>query len=180
MTSSIPSPDLPPVVLRPPHDTDDDLLTVLASRDVSGEWDSFDDPVDELLSAESYGGGRMIVALPDGQAIGVVSWIQVPYGPNARSLAWNIGITILPEFRGRRLGAGAQRQLATYLFASSEANRVQADTDVANIPEQRSLSRAGFTREGVARQAQWRRGSWHDRVTYSILRSEAGDRSSLW
>ena len=147
--------DLPTVGLRHCNDSDHDFLTLLATQEVSGEWDSFDDPADQFLSPSRYGGGRRIVELAGDGRIDVVSWIQVPYGPNIRSLAWNIGITLLPEYRGRRLGAAAQRHLALHLFATSEANRVQADTDVANIPEQRSLTRAGFTREGIGRQAQW-------------------------
>lgn len=94
------------------------------------------------------------------------------YGPNRRSLAWNVGITILPAFRGRRIGAAAQRCLAEELFTKSDANRVVADTDVANVAEQRSLERAGFEREGIARGAQWRQGAWHDRVIYSRLRTD--------
>jgi RimJ/RimL family protein N-acetyltransferase len=38
--------------------------------------------------------------------------------------------------------------------------------------EQRALEKAGFTREGVLRQAQWRSGGWHDQVMYSKLRGE--------
>jgi len=34
----------------------------------------------------------------------------------------------------------------------------------------RALEKAGFEREGVLRQAQWRAGHWHDQVLYSTLR----------
>jgi RimJ/RimL family protein N-acetyltransferase len=70
------------------------------------------------------------------------------------------------------VGAAAQRLLADQLLSQSGANRVEADTDVGNIAEQRALERAGFTREGVVRGAQWRRGAWHDRVLYGRLRSD--------
>jgi aminoglycoside 6'-N-acetyltransferase len=165
--------ELPRVVLVAPRASDDDFLTLLDSPEVAGEWDTFDDPAEEFLNFRSYAGGKRIVEWADATRVGSVSWIQIPYGPNVRSLAWSIGITIHPDFRGRHLGAAAQRQLAEMLFDHSDANRVQADTDVGNVAEQRSLERAGFTREGVARQAQWRRGRWHDRVVYSILREEA-------
>lgn len=49
---------------------------------------------------------------------------------------------------------------------------MQALTDVDNITEQRALERAGFTREGVLRQAQWRRGEHHDLAVYAVLREE--------
>ncbi len=164
---------LPRVVLRDPRDTDAELLRELSSPEVLGEWDSFDDDPDEMLSGALYGGGTKIVEIDDATSVGSVSWIQVPYGPNLRSLAWSIGITILPQFRGRHLGAAAQRHLALELLQMSDSNRVQADTDVGNIAEQRSLERAGFIREGVARGAQWRSGQWHDRVVFGLLRSDA-------
>ena len=51
-------------------------------------------------------------------------------------------------------------------------HRVQASTDVANIAEQRSLERAGFVREGVARGSQVRADGRHDLVLYSCLPGE--------
>jgi RimJ/RimL family protein N-acetyltransferase len=164
--------DLPIVHFREVRDGDESLLAELESPEVEGEWNTFDDPEESMLNGAHCGGGRLIVQLEDDSAIGLVTWIQIPYGPNRRSLAWNIGITILPAFRGRRIGAAAQRSLAKRLFATSDANRIVADTDVGNIAEQRSLERAGFVAEGVARGAQWRRGVWHDRVIYSLLRSD--------
>jgi RimJ/RimL family protein N-acetyltransferase len=52
---------------------------------------------------------------------------------------------------------------------------VEASTDVENLAEQRALERAGFTREGVLRHAQFRDGGFRDLVLYSRLR---GDRPS--
>ena len=42
--------------------------------------------------------------------------------------------------------------------------RIEAETDVENLGAQRALEKAGFTREGVLRSAQWQRGGWHDLV----------------
>ncbi len=166
------SANLPRVHLRDVREGDATLLRELDSPTVLGEWDSFDDPPEEMLSGAAYNGGTHVIEREDGTSVGSVSWIQVPYGPNQRSLAWSIGITLLPAHRGRGLGASAQRQLAADLFDRSPTNRVQADTDIDNIAEQRSLELAGFTREGILRGAQWRRGDWHDRVIFSLLRRE--------
>ncbi len=46
------------------------------------------------------------------------------------------------------------------------------ETDVGNVAAQRGLEKAGFQREGVARHAQFRKGSWHDMVVYSLLRGD--------
>jgi RimJ/RimL family protein N-acetyltransferase len=164
--------ELPPVQLREIGDDDENFLSTLSSPEVEGEWNTFDDPPEERLNGASYGGGARIVETLDGTPVGIVTWIQIPHGPNRRSLAWNIGATILPTHRGHRIGAAAQRAIADELFATSDANRVAADTDSENIAEQRSLERAGFTREGVARGAQWRKGAWHDGVIYSRIRSD--------
>ena len=43
---------------------------------------------------------------------------------------------------------------------------------MTNVVEQRALEGAGFSREGVLRGAQWRRGEWHDLVSYARLRTD--------
>jgi RimJ/RimL family protein N-acetyltransferase len=62
--------------------------------------------------------------------------------------------------------------LADYLFLTTSVRRVEAVTNAANLPEQRALSKAGFTREGVLRQAEFRFGDWHDLHMFSLLRDE--------
>jgi RimJ/RimL family protein N-acetyltransferase len=58
------------------------------------------------------------------------------------------------------------------LFAHTQVNRVEAETEITNIAEQRALEKAGFTREGVRRGAMFRHGQWHDAVIYGLLRQE--------
>jgi RimJ/RimL family protein N-acetyltransferase len=135
------------------------------------------DPVDrEALAAgptRDEHKGLLIVELIEGsRALGTVSWHRVGYGPPGGSDAWNMGIELAPEARGNGYGVEAQALLARYLFETTLANRVEAQTDIENIAEQRALEKAGFTREGVARGSQFRAGAYHDLVTYSILRSE--------
>jgi RimJ/RimL family protein N-acetyltransferase len=79
-----------------------------------------------------------------------------------------------PETRSPGYGHGteAQRQLTHYLFAHTQANRIEAGTEITNVGEQRALEKAGFTREGVLRGALFRQGQWHDCVFYGILRHE--------
>lgn len=163
---------LPAVRLRAILDDDKEFLSTLSTPEAEGEWSTFEDPPDERVDGSHYGGGARIVELLDGTQVGIVSWIQIPHGPNRRSLAWNIGVTVSLAHRGHHFGAAAQRAIADELLAMSDANRVMAETDIGNIAEQRSLERAGFTRDGVAREAQWRNGVWHDCVIYSRVRSD--------
>jgi RimJ/RimL family protein N-acetyltransferase len=117
--------------------------------------------------------GLLIVEVIDGaRPIGTISWHRVGYGPPGESDAWNMGIELVAEARGHGYGVEAQALVARYLFETTGANRIEAQTDIENIAEQRALEKAGFTREGVMRGSQFRAGAYHDLVTYSILRSE--------
>ncbi len=117
--------------------------------------------------------GHLIVEVIEGSLpIGTVSWHRVGYGPAGESDAWNMGIELIADARGHGYGVEAQVLVARYLFEHTPANRVEAQTDIENLAEQRALDKAGFVREGVARGSQFRAGRYHDLVTYSVLRSE--------
>ena len=149
-----------------------------SSPHYTGEFNDFglarQRPYHELISKHELigeqGGTLMVERIAGHLAAGTVSWRQVRYGPTPESIAWNIGINLIPEMRGLGLGSTAQRLLADHLFETTSVNRVEAATDVANIAEQRALEKAGFIREGVFRGAQHRAGAWHDLVYYATLR----------
>ena len=114
----------------------------------------------------------LIIEDSEGKIVGGMSYHQTIYGPKTAHQIYNIGLHIVPEERGKGYGTEAQKLLADYLFNTYPIARVEASTDVENMAEQRSLEKAGFTREGVLRKAQWRRGEFHDLVLYSKLRGE--------
>jgi RimJ/RimL family protein N-acetyltransferase len=116
--------------------------------------------------------GGLAVLDEDGALAGDVSWHWVHWGPNAASRCPMIGIWLRPLARGRGIGQAAQRELAQLFFTHTAVNRVEAHTDVSNIAEQRALERAGFTREGLVRGAQWRSGAYRDGYLYAILRGD--------
>jgi len=119
-----------------------------------------------------HNGMLVVERVADRVPIGTIGWHRVMYGPNPRSAAWNIGISLIPEARGQGFGTEAQRQVAAYLFETTTVNRVEASTDVENLPEQRSLEKAGYRREGIQRGAQYRAGGYHDLIVYSRLRDD--------
>jgi RimJ/RimL family protein N-acetyltransferase len=130
---------------------------------------------------EAWVGGRLrgerrgelfIERRADGRIVGTISYHRVSYGPNEPSGAWMIGIDLLPEGRGQGLGTEAQRILADWLFETTPVNRVEASTDVENVAEARALEKAGFTREGIHRGAQFRAGGYHDLLMFSRLRGD--------
>jgi RimJ/RimL family protein N-acetyltransferase len=164
------------VGLRPPQESDLPMLErLIGDPEVAGEFGWFGwlaSPVrrrweeNRLLGEDT---GMLVVNLGD-EPIGMVSWRR---RQTARtSYCWNIGIALLPNARGRGYGAEAHRLLARYLFAHTQVHRIEADTEVENVAEQRALERAGFTREGVTRGVGWRNGAWRDGVTYSLLRTD--------
>jgi RimJ/RimL family protein N-acetyltransferase len=121
---------------------------------------------DELIGPD---GGALAVRRGT-ERLGFVNWRRGHVGPAA--WYWEIGIAIAPEARGHGHGTQAQRLLARYLLAHTPVHRIQATTEAGNRAEQRSLEKAGFTREGVSRGIGWRDGAWRDGVTYSLLRTD--------
>lgn len=116
--------------------------------------------------------GTLLIQTKEGEIAGNLTYHSVRHGPGEHNRGFQIGIALSPAYRGQGYGVEAQRALAAYLFATYPVERIEAETDVENIAEQRALARAGFTREGILRRAQWRNGGWHDLVMYSKLRSE--------
>ncbi|MGW2375162.1 MULTISPECIES: GNAT family N-acetyltransferase [Kitasatospora] len=112
----------------------------------------------------------IFAVVADGEFCGFVAARRKGALPTAQY--WNIGIQLMPRVRGRGIGTEAQRLLVDYLFAHTPVVRVEADTEVDNIAEQRALEKAGFTREGVRRAVTFRAGQWRDGVLYSVLRTD--------
>ena len=115
----------------------------------------------------------LLAVTVEGEILGTVGWHRVHTAP--LSFTWNIGIALLSAARGKGYGTQAQRALAEYLFGYTQANRVEAWTETDNYAEQRSLEKAGFVREGVARGTAFRAGKWRDMATYSMVRADIGD-----
>ncbi|MCD5311513.1 GNAT family N-acetyltransferase [Kineosporia babensis] len=124
--------------------------------------------VNGLLSEDD---GLLMVCL-EAEPVGTIGWHPVHYGPNRGSQALNLGIALAPAARGKGVGSAAPRLACAWLFGHTTVNRIEASTDVTNRPAQRALEKAGFTREGILRGAQFRSGEWHDLVQYSRLRHD--------
>lgn len=146
---------------------------------LKGEFNDFGEPPHSIREAFEEGkivgddhGMLIVERVADATPIGTISWRAVHYGPPPASRAWQIGIALVPDGRGQGLGAEAQRLVADHLFATTDAFRVEASTDVDNIAEQRALEKAGYQREGINRGAQVRPDGRHDLVLYARLRSD--------
>ena len=157
-----------PVTLRPQQTEDLPFLT--------GGDSPFDDfgpsaePTTSVPHLDASGG--LSVIADDGHVAGDVSWHWGQWGPNPGSRCPMIGIWLRPAYRGRGIGSAAQAQLVDLFFRHTTTNRVEAHTDVDNVPEQRALEAAGFKREGLVRGAQWRDGAYRDGFLYAVLRGD--------
>lgn len=166
-----------PIRLRPVREDDLDLFRRFAVEPglVGLDWAGFRDAeaparryaIDGWLGADD---GRLIVEVEPDQPAGFVSWGAHRYGGLAS--CWEIGIVLLPEWRGRDIGWRAQAMLCDYLFTHSPAQRVQAGTHPENTAEQHALEKAGFQLEGVVRACEFRAGQWRDGLLYSRLRTD--------
>lgn len=152
--------------------TDDDRRVLDEQGD--GAWDV--DPDDRPALHFTFEVHRLaIVDAGTHAVIGSVNWHAVGYGRTAACTSWNIGIGLLPAARGKGAGVTALRLLIEHLFATTEVDRIEASADVANIPSQKALRKAGMRREGVLRGAQFRGGERRDMVGFGILRSDLPD-----
>ena len=141
--------------------------------DEPSQYDSWPPDQTKMMPAEL---ARLHIAVTDADGLraiaGSLSWHAVWYGPNEGSKAWNIGIGLGEHARGHGIGTCAQRLLAEHLLETTAVDRIEASTDVTNIAEQRSLEKAGFTREGLLRCAQERADGRHDLYSYSYTRAD--------
>jgi RimJ/RimL family protein N-acetyltransferase len=94
------------------------------------------------------------------------------------SLLWNIdghnrmahiGISLLPEARGRGLAADVLQVLCRYGFDIRGMQRLQIETLADNEPMIRSALAAGFSREGILRRSAWVDGQFLDEAIFGLI-----------
>ena len=163
-------------VLRPVIEDDLPMLRRFAVEPglIGNDWLGFRDAgaQDRRFALDGYlagDNGRLMVQLED-QVTGFVTYSEGTYG--GRASYWEIGIALLPEWRGQGIGWRAQALLCDYLFQHTPAQRIQAGTQPENLAEQKALVKAGFQLEGTVRAAEFRAGQWRDGVLYSRLRTD--------
>jgi RimJ/RimL family protein N-acetyltransferase len=79
-----------------------------------------------------------------------------------------IGFWLYPRARGRGVATKIARALAENAFTLG-IQRVAAYVEVGNVPSERVLERAGFTREGIIRSLPKSEGCRVDKTIFSLL-----------
>lgn len=168
-----------PVHLRPFLEGDLELLArdaIDPAFSMPYEWSGYRSPGASRRRWEEDGfldkdPRQLVVAEHGDVGLGWVMW-RDPNLFGRQGWAWEIGIILAPEHRGRGVGTAAQRLLAEHLFDTTIVHRLCANTAADNVAEQRALEKSGFRREGVLRQAGFRGGRWRDGILYALLRNE--------
>lgn len=104
----------------------------------------------------------------DGIAVGSVSLFE--FDELARHA--EVGITLVPEARGKGIGTAAISQIVEFAFVRCNLRRVHLQVIESNFGAIRAYEKAGFVIEGRQRQHAWVRGKYEDLVIMGILRSE--------
>lgn len=145
--------------------------------DASGPflWSGFVDPRtrrrrwehDGYIGAES----AALAVVIGGTVAGIASWrVRDRGGPSGG--CYEIGMVLVPDYRGQGHGVTAQRMLVDHLFRFTTVHRIEALTDVENMAERKALERIGFVLEGVLRGVVFQHGTWRDAAIYALLRDE--------
>jgi RimJ/RimL family protein N-acetyltransferase len=69
-------------------------------------------------------------------------------------------------------GTEVTKLIVEYGFATLNLHRIALTVSEVNSAGVKAYERAGFTREGVLRQACYRDGQYHDKIVMSILRPD--------
>jgi RimJ/RimL family protein N-acetyltransferase len=164
--------------LRARHDSDIPVLHAELYDDVETRVRADSRPWQPIPPGS---GSPYVVTGPDNNAA-CFSVVELATGELAgEALLWDIdlhnraahiGISLLPAFRGRGLGADAVRVLCRYGFAIRGLHRLQAETLATNNAMIQAANRTGFTREGTLRRAAWVDGEFVDEVILGLLAAE--------
>ena len=128
----------PEISLRPVTEADLGMFRrfVVEPGLIGLDWSGFRDPkaVQRRFDTDSYLGaddGRLTVDVaaetdPGWEPAGLVSYLRRWHG--TRSFSWEIGIALLPEWRGHGIGWRAQAIFCSYLFDHTPVQRIEAAT----------------------------------------------------
>jgi ribosomal protein S18 acetylase RimI-like enzyme len=81
-------------------------------------------------------------------------------------------VVVDPDRHGAGVGLALVRALVDEAFTARGLHRLEAEVYAYNTPGLRLFERAGFTRDGVRRQAWERHGAWQDGVIYGLLSTD--------
>jgi RimJ/RimL family protein N-acetyltransferase len=166
------------LTIRALQDSDVDEIVVAASDPLTQRWLPLPRPylvehargfVHDIAPAAQAAGHGLIRAVEcDGKPAGAVDF---------KSTDWvhgetEIGYWTHPAFRGRGIMTEAVTAMAPYALLESGLERVVVRVATGNTASARVAEKAGFTREGVARNAGFTHDGRVDLVIFSLIRPD--------
>jgi RimJ/RimL family protein N-acetyltransferase len=128
-------------------------LAAYRTRVAAGEWDK---------------GDADFVVTVDGRAVGVCTLFH----EDQLSRHAEVGISLLPDARGRGYGTDALRCIVEFGFVRRNLRRLYLRVLASNEPAIASYRKVGFVEEGRGREHCWVRGQWVDEIAMGLLRSD--------
>lgn len=124
---------------------------------------------DAYMAARAHQVRLGIVLRESHQLIGVAYLLGIDWVHRTAQLGLMVGAQ---EQWGKGYGTQATMMVIEYAFADLNLNRIQLDVLEDNAGAIKVYERCGFTREGVLREAVYKRGAYRSLIVMGLLRSE--------
>jgi RimJ/RimL family protein N-acetyltransferase len=105
-------------------------------------------------------------------ANGALAGEALLWGIDAHNRSAHVGLSLLPEYRGRGLATNVVMVLCRYGFSILGLNRLQIETLSDNAAMIAAAQKVGFVVEGTHRRASWVNGAFCDDMHLGLLASE--------
>lgn len=168
------------IMLRPLTEADIPDVQLSCADEVTQRWLPLPSPYTLEAAAEfctviaprfreSGDGIDLAMADPDsGRLLGAISLKKTDW----RALTSEVGYWVSPWARGRGLAAEAARALAEWLLVEQGFERLELRAAIGNTASQQVAVKAGFTREGVLRNAGFVHAGRVDLAVYSKINAD--------
>lgn len=162
------------------------VLRPFQPDDVEPLWRSRLDPVTWALTTEApyvpeplaayrarfeepaKGGDAQFAVDVDGELAGRAGL----FGFDELSRSAELGLSLLPAFRGQGHGKDVLRVLVAFGFRTRNLRRVHLQTLASNTAALSAYTAVGFVEEGRLREHAWVEGAYNDVVLMAVLRAE--------
>ncbi|MGN9845384.1 GNAT family N-acetyltransferase [Nonomuraea sp. H19] len=104
----------------------------------------------------------------DGVIVGAISLFKTSWSAGTTE----VGYGVHPLYRGRGLATEAVRGLVDWAFETTGLRRIDLTANLDNVASLRVAQKAGFTWEGVLREAVMEHDGPHDLVVFGLLRGD--------
>ena len=175
----LPLPDPPltdgVVALRPFGEADIRDVSACCQDPEIPRWTQVPSPYDDndartFIAMAEQGrleGERLSLALTSVEGGELLGAIEVR--PKAADGGVGVGYWVAAHARRRGTASRALELVSAWAIEALGARRVQVVAHPLNEASQRVALRAGFTREGLLRNYEVRKGKWEDRVVFSLV-----------